>query len=367
MYTDDLPLSEDMFTIEDLGNGQYCVILEAEQSRSVFEKFVQDYSDEFASKVFETPSWTKIKYSGPKYIPTDFEAVTLRNKITNEPIPLDEDASYIAFLFTNHPAKNDPVFRQNFWSSFSNYLPSSVTDLTSIDFSALPTHDTEKLPAPTSYAEIDGQLIRVSKNKLPGISIYYGSPTDRDRGYIKRAILPADVTINSLKPNSVYKNTEYTPGVFWAAKWFDPLTEELVYATLDFHRDEDAEDDQEEEEEEEEEITDYMDEEVDSDDDEATPSGEIDLPEEVDDSGEMIILTDMDEEEYNLLPLSYILSTRDQWRILNRTVHSQFSDVRDLEKVGNKILRLVANACEVKGGRGRSCRELKKYAYQRGV
>jgi hypothetical protein len=71
-----------------------------------------------------------------------------------------------------------------------------------------------------------------------------------------------------------------------------------------------------------------------------------------------------------LLPYSYIISDRDQWEHVLRACETGFRSVKDLGKVSDKVLRLVADVAALvleRGGGTITNERFVQYAEQRGV
>jgi hypothetical protein len=79
-----------------------------------------------------------------------------------------------------------------------------------------------------------------------------------------------------------------------------------------------------------------------SDDDEINPEKD---PEE--NPEEKLDFSHLDEEESELLPFSYVIPYKTQWEIVLDACRSNFRNVKDLGKVSNEVLKLIADAAGI--------------------
>jgi hypothetical protein len=404
-----------------VGQSENCIILKNKRDKDVFTgRSFQSY----------VPTWKNIRHRGPylaQYEKEPFMGSVLLDKTTRRSVPLNPATEKAAFLFVallDSPRKSqiDATFLKNYWTDFKQMLDGEpFNKFEDIEWRDVITKFRKRSRIMSSEdrskfgrVEIDGKILTATPFAADDVSLFFGeNESDERRGLIKRAITPADVTLNvspdarSDIPNkSEFREIVYEPGVKWAAKWITPITGQVKYMDIlfdnpieqefkeNFNDDSDSEasggygDDSEDSDDEDEwdylekggdvsqsrerlgirrreksrsrsrsrsgsgndegrpsilnlfgEIDDLTD--TDTDEDEESDEDEVKPEEEPD---EKIDFSSLDEKENELLPFSYVIPYKTQWEIVLEACRSNFRSVKDLRKVSNEVLSLVADA-----------------------
>jgi hypothetical protein len=246
------------------------------------------------------------------------------------------------------------------------------------------------------YVNIDGITTPLMTFATPSASLVYRSAQDPDRGKFNRGISVKDVVVNSRTPIPQFK-TEDAHGASWAARYLDPLFGDWKYIFIKF---DDSEVQIDSEESIESEASLDSNSEISGDDDisqygsgEAEAEAGSDLDEHIsrvvrEEIGptwiQVEIETDNVESDKNTLPdferlphkdrylpLSFVLSLVDQWKIILKCLATSFVSVNDLPKVSDEVLAEAADFCifahQKRGNLSSAARALIDYAHQRNV
>lgn len=308
--------------------------------------------EDFSTPLF-TPDWQSLETNHGPFITEDHYVQKVKhvlNKKTGDMVLLSKRAELALFAYT--ASKNgDAVFKSNFNSSFERLTGQAATDL---DLSAF-EFATVSLPIPDrnryGYVTIDGKKTPLVTFATPITSVFSMGP---DAGKIRPGIGRNDVIVNSSGPVPGF-STLFIPGSSWAAKWRDPLLGHFKYVFIDF------EDEYPEEESEAESSVGSMSIASEasvasqygkdlSESEDATvqyfPQGtrvELDVP-DVNDETVRQDFDSLTDEERRLLPLSYVLSPADQWRVIHTALASNFRSTDGLPKVSDRALSNAADA-----------------------
>jgi len=356
-----------------------CVILKNHRDKDIFLNLTNNLPsiEGLLNSPTYSPHWKKIRHAGPHMLPDPpFLGAHLSSKtgILYNLTPVEEK---YARLFIPHISSSDDVFRHNFWKDFKEILKrdqpfQSLDEIIWTDLQKKMSRDKliQSHGNKHNSVEIDDKLYSVTPFAVDNASIFLGNDeTDERRGMIKKAIDPKDITVN-ISPeyqNTVSRfKTVYAPSVSWAAKWRHPITKDLRFMNIIFEAPDDIiEHFSDDEDDSEREGVDYgSSDEDDSEDDSDGEEGE-DGNEEDEGvrgrgrgrgrggrAGEGAIEADeedipdywnLDKSE-SLLPMSYVISGYEQWYYILNACKSNFNVVKNLGKVNNAVLKLVADA-----------------------
>lgn len=405
------------FELNELNPNESCIILNDIRDRDIFmtlnERLLKIKG--FSQPTY-IPKWKSIRHQGP-YFPEyshfskKADTSTLYDKNHTKQFKLLPEEEKYAFLYASiivdqlQDPKIDDIFRNNFWLSFQKKLrpQQPFGSLDEIDWTDVIRKYREELKIGRvsdlermQYGRVivDGKTYAAMPFAVSEESIFYGDENRDDdrRGMIKRRITPADVTLNLSSqfiddvPNSRdFKEIVYQPGVKWAAKWQDPITQKLKYMDIIFTKKKPDDSDDSGDEEELEPEEDDENDEVNYSDADADDDADIDIKDinddingdvDVDDVGinfnrqrnideiriekewkrraylesvseeDIIDFKSLDEQERNL-PYSYIISEKEQWEFVYEACKSGFRIVNNLPKVSNKVLEIVADAAKI--------------------
>ncbi|ASZ85130.1 150R [Cherax quadricarinatus iridovirus] len=415
--------------IDEENPRESCIILKNEGDREIFLDLNKKLSkmDGF-SHPYLIPNWKFISHKGPflpQYAKRKYFKSKLIGKDGREYI-LSPREERVAFLYPSISEKNksDEIFMQNFWRDFKTYTKVPFENLNDVIWTnVIANYNTfskrQYVPDVSRFSsvEIDGMKYPATPFAAEDFYIFTGKDESK-RGRIRRSIEPRDVILN-LSPGALkqiphideFKQVVYKPGVKWAAKWNDPLTDKVTYMDIvfgngqivenytdddDYGLDLSSSDDESEEKDRDDETDDaasYRDSDTDSDsgpDTDVDEDDELEYQEEeqlriseierrrleraLEESipiEEKLDFNSLDESELNL-PLVFIETPKHQWFYVNEACISGFKVVKNLEKVSNKILRLIAESALMGLRKGNPPvpelnKHLIEYAYKRNV
>ena len=373
--------------IEKVGEDGFCVSLKDSREKGSFTSLTDQIGmmDNFTHPVY-TPRWKSIDQQGPYFIEEAPPLAYLIKKSNDKRYKLTPEANLVAFQYGKRLVAElpiDQVFKDNFWADFKTYLGpnqpfSSLDEISFSDVVKKVKEYNKQLVGPSvssihKYAIVDGEQVPLFPYTVEPVSIYYGSSNDPNRGRVKRAIEPADVSLNIspefASPDDGF-NHVYVPGASWAAKWRDPISGDVKYVSLAF---EEPYTDFPSSSVSEREFVDDEDEDAKSDVDYGSLSegdedpvalvllgrasgeivgeerarkpkkGELRIAQKiVVDDEDVPDFEDLDTEELNL-PFSYVIPLLEQWEIVLRACRSGFREVSQLDKVSNKVMMLVGD------------------------
>ena len=370
------------FSIDDHDS---CVILKNPNEKNMVLKRCDYLTSNYGfPNVKQIRRWSTIKHVGPYYSEHNHRFYNSYFLDNGKKIVLSPDQEEIAFIYISCVLENnivDSVFNDNFWNDFQKLTPTVSKNFTAINWDNVKQNYTAmmKEPAYSLYeekikhrlVEIDGVEFACTPFVLERYKLVL---TGNDRGKIIRKIELSDVTLNlsesyvaTLPNREKFKNIIYKKDVTWAATWTEPVTLKKKYMSILFNtieRYDESDDDNErptrtkDEDSDVSSIAGYDDDEENITDDDTDDNDDeviIDfepmiknkyLKKKVADYSTSINFDTLDE-EYKLLPLVYIVSVFDQWEILLRACSTQFTDVSNLNKVSDSLLKLVADAAKI--------------------
>lgn len=367
-------------------------------------------NSEELTRLDKVPNWKTIRHYGPYLIQYEkepylgailYDRIDLHRKYKLN--PSSEKAAFLYASAYNMPNWCDPVFIDNYWNDLKSYMDPNqpFTTFSDIDFRDVIEKYKKRCTLNNGHehkfkhgvVEIDGRQYAASPFAADDMSIYFGEDdNDMNRGKIKRSITAADVTLNLSKdarniPHiSQFKEIVYKKDVNWAAKWNDPITSDVKYMSILFnipttkqivekYGSDDEERDKDDDIDEGEDDVDYGDDNESSDDEglfgECSVSSDDDVSElmrarfcadeestkaflEKDPLGESINSEDqinpddfMNDLEEMDLPLSHMVSRKEQYEYALTACKSQFNSVKHMDKVSNYILSLIADAAAI--------------------
>ena len=212
--------------------------------------------------------WTVLKQNGPLF-PLPYEPHKIPIIINNKKVVLPEVAEEYITMFTKYLdtdyVKNN-TFLKNFWKQFKLVLPKelNIQKLEDIDLSLIKNHllllKEQKLllsksqkeinkkiqdeyEEPYKYCIIDGIQQHVGNYKIEPPGIFLGRGNHPKSGFIKKRIMPEDVTINISKDISIPKpnllnhtwgNIVHDKTVIWLATWKDEISNKNKYIFTSF-------------------------------------------------------------------------------------------------------------------------------------
>lgn len=433
------------FEIDQVNSNESCIILNDKSDKDIFMNLSERLAgvDGFSQPVY-VPNWKVIRHMGPYLAQYEKEpylgSVLVDGTGQQRHYKLSHEGEKAAFLYAALLAApmsytHDHVFVDNYWNDLKKYLDKDqpFTKFEDIDWRDVVAKYKKRCQMVNTasggkykhgFVEVDGQVYTATPFAADDMSIYFGeSNEDARRGRIRRAITPADVTLNlSSKakqaiPNiSEFKEVVYKPGMKWAAKWNQPITGDVKYMDIIFSNpteeefvenfiemmsesgsedgddsdDSDDSDDGDDSDDEGEE-RDYGDERSDEDEDLFGDLDDLSSDDDDDVRGavggyyesrrvedaesippeEQIDFADLDNEEIDL-PFSYIVPLKTQWEYVLDACKSGFGVIGNLGKVSNSVLQLVADgaAMAVRNGSARVPEinnAFMRYADQRGV
>jgi DNA topoisomerase-1 len=172
---------------------------------------------------------------------------------------------YAKFIDTDY--MNNNTFKKNFWKEFKQVLPKTlnVISLDNIDFSLINEYlikekekktilskeeklkvkeEPYKLEEPYKYCVIDNGQQQIGNFKIEPPGIFLGRGNHPKIGFIKKRIMPEDVTINLSKdapipkpniPNHNWGEIIHDQSVIWLASWKDEITgkNKYIFTSLD--------------------------------------------------------------------------------------------------------------------------------------
>jgi len=423
-----------------------CIILHdrSKTKQHEFQKINTNLGEiEGFSEPFFVPNWSTISHKGPylsQYTKKPFLNSILFHNNNKKQIQLTPQEEEFGFLYIDAGQLNliDSVFKQNFWNNFkqvsNHYLSADTADYTETNtgketemskFNIFNTiRDVDWRNVKQNYEKYKTNITKIRDANTPD-RLSYGFVTidggrystfpfvaddnllvskGRDRGSIRYAITPQDISLN-LSPNEAkklnnkneFKEILYKPGMRWAAKWKNPLTKKNKYMEIYFIAPNISTDSSVESEidlkniasddkyvktrtdtrstESERELSINADS-GDSSNVTDSDSSDIGVPDDM--VSDELYYSDSDSEtlhkfntrlinlgldprpnaandlydgseefnikyENNILPLIYFIPEYDQWVIINRVCQSSFSDVVNLIKVSDNIITLIAD------------------------
>lgn len=345
-------------TITEYNNNEGCIESRYEEARKDIEGqnrylgLVPRYT-----RPLPVPMWNDITENNGPYITENHYQQTIfnvKNKISNESKPITKRQELIIYSFLANFAFEGyhKDFAQNYNLFFLKTFESLPNDLDLSEF----RQNTISLPTPSDvskykFAVVDGVSIELS---------VYTTPVTRvdDTGKIIEGVLEKDVILNS-KKSSTYK-TDFNPGAMWAYKW--TINKETTYSKLLYpiaSDDEDSDDDT---------ASDASDASVfsqhDSDasfqeygsdfDAESIKEEDIIVHENEgkwtyvaydtgDDELDRLDSSILSQTELNL-PLAYLKTKTQQWKIIHTCLVSNFRNHRYLSRVCDEVLNTVVDA-----------------------
>jgi DNA topoisomerase-1 len=213
--------------------------------------------------------WISLIHNGPMF-PPEYKQHKIPVIINNEKIILPELAEeyatmYAKFIDTDY--MNNNTFKKNFWKEFKQVLPKTlnVISLDNIDFSLINEYlikekekktilskeeklkvkeEPYKLEEPYKYCVIDNGQQQIGNFKIEPPGIFLGRGNHPKIGFIKKRIMPEDVTINLSKdapipkpniPNHNWGEIIHDQSVIWLASWKDEITgkNKYIFTSLD--------------------------------------------------------------------------------------------------------------------------------------
>jgi|SRR5579864_1539806 len=347
-----------------------------------------------------TPKWYRIAHNNGPYIPGDQLTVVpplrLRNNVSIILVTAHEKdiiQLYAQRLIEKQPI--DDVFKRNYWesikSTFHKQPSKSLDDINWTDY-------IEKLnKSPIIYAPVNqktfGQVTVDGIDRLlttfsvPSGSLIYRGDDDPQRGTYRRPIMKDDISLNSAVPISGF-NVVNEPGASWASKYIDPFTKTAIYSFIIFddelveiESESSVNELQEEAEQRERRLMERQEEESnqsygEEEEEEEFEEAEIEPPEwiqRVEEEQEYQRDPDTVPDFDNLtlsernLPLAYVLSRLDQWRIVLTALMTKFANVINLPKVSDSVLSTIADAITVGKVFNPNGQAILAYAHQRNV
>ena len=403
------------FELNQVSSSESCIILKDKRDKDIFMNLSERLSGVSGfSQPSYVPKWKAIRHRGPffpQYEKEPYMEASLYDKTSARRryklSPTEEKAAflYAALIMNKGNYIIDTQFKDNFWKDFKEYLRQdqpfiSFDDIDWRDvvgkYKKRSKHATgSEKKYKHGFVEIDGNMCTATPFAVDDMSVFFGdSESDTRRGRIRRAITPADVTLNlssSAKkelPNiAEFKEVVYKPGMKWAAKWNQPITGNIKYMDIFFNNpteeefvenfiemyDSDVEsgsggDDSDDNESEEKDYGEDDDDDVDevdeddlfgdigdiSDDEDGGSDAphlrmsEMERRRRVDAYAESIPREEqldfgaLDDQEMDL-PLSYIVPPKTQWEYVLDACKSGFRVVGNLGKVSDAVMRLVAD------------------------
>jgi len=355
-----------------------CVVLKNYRDREIFMNLTNNIPQIEGLVQYPTylPHWNHIRQNGPYMVPDPkFLGAKLYSKDRKDTVyDLNTNEEKYARLFVPYILSNDTLFRQNFWTDFKKLLKKdqpfqTIDEIVWTDLQI--KMDREQSDATIkhedlkkhSQVEIDGKIYTVTPFAIDNASIFLGyEKNDNRRGMIKKSIDHKDVIVN-ISPQYIDNTTAkfktvHVPDVNWAAKWTQPITKEVRFMNILFGdgKDDpiiehysDAEDEDlegevfgydEDENENENENEDQEDGAVNVDFIDVDPITHVVAEEYIPD------YLNLDETE-SLLPMTYIVPGFEQWSYALDACKSNFKVVKNLGKVNNSTLKLIADAASV--------------------
>lgn len=391
----------------ELNEQESCIILKDRRDKDIFlslnERLIETKG--FSQPTY-VPKWKNIKHKGPyfpRYDNAKFYNSVLYDKTRTKQLKLTAEEEKYAFLYApiliaNSSELEDEVFKNNFWTDFKKHLSvhqpfNSLDEIDWVDviqkYKKKNTNiSTNNKKFEYGIIQIDNQTYSAIPFSVDDISIFYGNnANDPKRGMIKRAITPADVTLN-LSPQYIkdipnansFKEIVYKPGMRWAAKWQHPITKKYKYMEIYFtHPDDedfienyesgdeilsnsDSEGDDDVDSDSDNEVDDYPEEDVDNEENANFKKIERQQQRRMEEaiiekewrkravesiSNEDLINFQIFDEQEQDLPLSYLSSEKQQWEYILDACRSNFRVVKNLGKVSNRILEIVADAAQL--------------------
>lgn len=336
--------------IEKLSPEEGCVTLQDGGSIRDFKMRLKTIANSMGfSKPVYVPKWVSIINNGPYVAEEQFVRVNKEvKKITGETVPI----SSIGELALNSYDRNNKssTYHKNFETSFMFHTGLNIKD---VDFSSLkPIPFQPPVDKKYGYVNIDSILDVPLKNYTTPYTM-----VNRE-GTIVPGIRKRDITLNSKVPVPGFKNI-FVPGASWTAKWSTGRT--LLYfsssTTLELEEAEDEDTDEDNSSEDSDiSIISYNSAEsqypdTDSEEEEEVvtrnqkgpkffpyvPDEKIPEP----DNPDFVNLT-ANEKKY--LPLSFVISQAVQWKIILNCLSSNFNNIRELPKVSDTTLELIADS-----------------------
>lgn len=374
-------------TVTKLSSDEGCLVLNNKEHKKEFIRLNSKlHKINGISRPIFVPAWRSIAGAVP-YITEDAYKLTnssFRNTRTAAKILLSGTSEQALYAYDRQ--NKSSTYHANFAKDFKSLTGVNV-DV--IDFTQMKPQKKQEIKNRGSYTSVILDGVRV--NILP-----FATPptTVNSDGNILIGVKKADVVINSDVPIEGFK-TVLVPGASWSSKWNTDSYKGRTF--FDFELEDESTDEEEDdkfytvEDSIASETSDMFypdsaseDNQADGDDDDEDGrmgGGRMGgggrmryLP-----SDERVIVYDdttpdfvnLSERELAYLPMSYVLSQTDQWRIVSNALSSKFVNKHELPRVSDYVIKLVADSISYSISKGNNpvsaAYAILKYAEKRGV
>ena len=374
-------------TVSKLSSDEGCLVLNNKDHKKEFIRLNSKlHKIEGISRPIFVPAWKTIAGAVP-YITEDAYKLTnssFRNTKTAADMLLSGTAEQALYAYDRE--NKSSTYHDNFAKDFKSLTGVNVNV---IDFKQIKPQRKQEIKNRGVFSSvvIDGSRVNILPFATP--------PTTVDsNGNILRGVRKGDVVINSDVPIEGFK-TVLVPGASWSSKWSTDYYKGRTFFDFELEDDESADEEDDKfytsEESMASEKSDmfYPDsiasednQDGEDDDDEGGRGGGRMvgggrgryLP-----SDEKVIVFDdttpdfanLSERELAYLPMSYVLSQTEQWRIVSNALASKFTNKHELPRVSDYVIKLIADSISYSISKGNNpvsaAYAILKYAEKRGV
>lgn len=295
------------------------------------------------SRPLPVPEWEEMMRNNGPFITEEHYVQTItniRHRKTNQILDISKQMELIIYSFLSN-YRDDSTYIKNYKRYMNEQFGADPDDLDLSEFD----HKALLIPQPEDDYTTEYKFVIIDGNPVK-LSVFTTPMTRVDSsGEIIDGILTKDVAINYNKP-SIFK-TINSPGASWAYKWSD--TTGKTYSKLLFELDEIEQDNNDSESDHSEQSEDLNSQYGSEDENDIIVDEnegkwvyvEYEKPDEEElDKPDASLLTT---EELNL-PLSYLKSKTDQWKIVQTCLTSNFRNNQYLSRVSDNVLKTVVHA-----------------------